>query len=503
MFWQDHESAVNESSKSSSKVYVLSLCMGSFLFLLMIAHPVWAGQGGSPQGHTDPFASIILALTGILIAAALGRGLAMKLNQPAVLGELVIGVVIGNVGYWLAEPVFVLIMYQTDMGALVKQAWTTGASLPETFSRVFDTEGLVSNSPIARLGDALSGPQAFMLVNIGAAFWMFSNLGVLLLLFLVGLESSPEEMARVGGQSAAVAVVGVVLPFTLGFLVALLFLPEASTVQHAFVGATLCATSVGITARLFTDMKRVDMPEAKVILGAAVIDDILGLVVLAVVIGLVQTGRIILSDLAITFFNAAAFLAVVLFFGQRCVRAAVPVFRFLDESNIKLIYPLCLCFFLAWAANIAGLAAIVGAFAAGLILSDRMFGSETPGSSVTQAMRPLGAVFSPIFFVVMGMQVNLETFASVEALGLAVALTLVGVAGKFVAGYAVRSGIDRATIGLGMVPRGEVGLIFASVGKGLGVLDEATFSAVVMTVVLTTFIAPLALRYRLRRSAVS
>ena len=441
--------------------------------------------------HEETFAPVMLGLAAVLLAAVIGRGAAIRLKQPSVLGELLIGVAVGNIGYQLGMPLFIMIMNFGDMGQILQGAWNAGMSVPAALLES-------SNEDLQGLHSVFSGAQAFTLINIGASLWIFSNLGVLFLLFLVGLESSPKEMAQVGVPSAAVALIGVVAPFSLGYGTAMWFLPDVGSAVYAFIGAALCATSVGITARLFTDMDRIDTPESKVILGAAVIDDVLGLVVLAVVIGFVETGHLDFGQIGNTLAMAIGFLAIVMILGQRLAAWIIPAFDVFDRGHVRLIYPLCLCFFIAWLATLTGLAAIIGAFAAGLILSERAFPKRIKDEqSLSDSLRPLETVFAPIFFVLIGMQVNLESFANLEVLGLALSLTAIGVIGKLVAGLAAGK-LDRIIVGLGMVPRGEVGLIFSSVGKTLGVFDETVFSAVVMTVILTTFIAPLALRMRLK-----
>jgi len=269
------------------------------------------------------------------------------------------------------------------------------------------------------------------------------------------------------------------------------------------VGATLSATSVGITARVFQDLRRLQSAEAKLILGAAVIDDVLGLIVLAVVAGVVATGGIHLGEVARITLLSAAFMATVIFLGDRIAHRLALAFRRLEPTQTRLLFALTLAFLMGWLANLIGLATIVGAFAAGLIVSDTHFPArdeaQPSGESVHALVAPLEQIFAPVFFLLMGMQVNLSTFARPGTLGMAAGLTVAAVAGKIVCGLAAGK-TDRLSVGLGMVPRGEVGLIFASVGKGLGVIDDALFSAVVIMVMVTTMMTPIALKWSLGRS---
>jgi Kef-type K+ transport system membrane component KefB len=461
--------------------------------------PAFAAEEGHAEGgHSDPFTFVLLELAVILGVALLGRYTAGLLNQSSVLGELLAGVILGNVGYWLGLPLFRLIMHLGEAGQIYREVWLSGVSVTEAAAQVL--QGPLGERLGPELAALMTGPQGPQLILMAVAVAMFSSLGVIVLLFMVGLESSVSEMKKVGGSALAVAVVGVVAPFALGFGVTLWLEPDQSTPAHLFVAATLCATSVGITARVFKDLGKLQTSEAKVILGAAVIDDVLGLVILAVVVGIVTTGAVDLGHASRITVSAIAFLGAVVLFGERLVRAAAPLVESLDRHHGKLMLPLALCFLLAWVANLIELAAIVGAFAAGLIVSEEYFSPETGKHTVEELLRPLEAIFAPVFFVLMGMQVNLAAFADPSTLLLAASLTVVAILGKLVAGWAAGAGRDHISVGIGMVPRGEVGLIFASIGKGLGVVDEKVFSAIVVMVMLTTLATPLALRWSLFRT---
>ncbi|MBI4551905.1 MAG: cation:proton antiporter, partial [Candidatus Latescibacteria bacterium] len=290
-----------------------------------------------------------------------------------------------------------------------------------------------------------------------------------------------------------------------------------------FVGATLTATSVGITARVLKDLDRIHLPEAQIILGAAVIDDVLGLIILAVVSGMVTMGAVSVASVALISLKAIVFLALALLIGAKF--AAPWLGRLAQRMRVSgavLVAALVFCFLLSVLADWIGLATIVGAFAAGLILEDHHFQMRRPQQAemveglalidsapeetghrmitIGALLAPLSAFLVPIFFVLMGIRVRLETFLDPSVIGLALTLTLAAFAGKLVCGLAVRRTYHRLVISLGMVPRGEVGLIFATIGRGLGVMDDALFSAMVIMVIMTTLVTPPLLTWSLRRS---
>lgn len=453
----------------------------------------------------EPFSFILLELAFIIGMAAVGRGLALRLGQASVLGELTVGVLLGNVAYWLGMPLATVIMHYDDAQRLIEEVWMSGVGISEAAQTVFTAEELAAGGVSEELLDLMVGPHAMDLVLMTLTLWVFSNLGVILLLFMVGLENTVGEMMKVGGRSLMVSIVGVVAPFLLGLGASYWLLPGLSIPAHLFIAATLCATSVGITARVLEDLGRLKSPEARVILGAAVIDDILGLIILAIVIGIVSSGSIQVAEVARIIFLSTLFIFSVVMFGERFVSWMVRQFyQIFSKMQVKLLFPLSLAFLMAAFANYIGLAAIVGAFAAGLIVCDEHFGSHSDKSPTTQELiNPIKTLFAPVFFVLMGMQVNLETFLDAQTIWLAIAFTLVAIVGKVVAGFPAGRGIDRLSIGLGMVPRGEVGLIFASIGKGLGVVDDAIFSAIVMMVIVTTLITPLLLKWSLDKQSVS
>jgi len=404
--------------------------------------------------HADPVARLAIALAVLLVAAKLFGHLATRIGQPAVLGELVAGVVLGNAGI----------------------AWLDGLKADPTL-------------------DALA------------------RLGALVLLFGVGLESSLAQLIKVGASALLVAALGVAGPFALGWLVSAWLLPTASPYVHAFLGATLCATSVGITARVLKDLGRLQTDEARIILGAAVIDDVLGLLVLAVVTGGIEAqGRGASPGawpLVLVVAKAAAFLVAAIALGVWLSRPLFRVAARLRASGVLIAVGLSFCLALAWLADAVGLAAIVGAFAAGLVLDDahsREFVARgEPGLS--QLLEPIAALLVPVFFVLMGLRTDLRALALPGMASLALALTAAALVGKQLCSLGVlREGVDRLSVGLGMIPRGEVGLIFAGVGAGLTlggqrVIGDAAFAAIVVMVVVTTMVTPPLLKWSLARGA--
>lgn len=408
----------------------------------------------------DPVASVVGGLAIVLLAAKLGGDLAMRVRQPAVLGELVAGIVLGNLPFGGAAP----------------------------FHALADNEVIE----------------------------VIAGIGALVLLFEVGIESTVGQMLKVGVTSLLVAVIGVIVPFALGWGVSAWLMPAASPYVHAFIGATLCATSVGITARVFQDLGASRTPEARVILGAAVIDDVLGLIILGAVSGAIGAAAqgASFSVLSVARITAAAtvFLVGALVIG---VFAAPRLFRLASRLQVRgvlVTVSLSLCFALAWASSLIGLAPIVGAFAAGLILEDVHFKdfASRGEKSLEELIRPISDVLVPIFFVLMGLRTDLSAFASsTDSLELAAALIVVAIIGKQACALGViMPGVNRLAVGIGMIPRGEVGLIFASVGAGLvldgvPVIGPSSFSAVVLMVIVTTLVTPPALKWSLERANMS
>jgi Kef-type K+ transport system membrane component KefB len=436
----------------------------ALLVTALLAQPAWAAS--SPYGAT------FLWIAVILVAARLA-GVVERIGMPAVLGELLVGVVIGNL--------------------------------------------------------SLLGFTQFEAVQNDQFIAFLAQLGVVILLFQVGLETQLAELARVGARATAVAVLGVVAPFLLGtFVVGPWLLPGLSFHAYLFLGATLTATSVGITGRVFRDMNVLQSSAARVVLGAAVIDDVIGIVILAVVSNLVTQGNVSLAQVGWLIGQALLFLAGAIVIGRALARPlARAMARIHGGTGMQLTLVIALGLFLAWLANAIGLAPIIGAFAAGLLLEPAFledfehpevvaelepFAAALPAAQRPQfdavlarqrqhhhqaLVEPLGLFLVPMFFVYTGMQVDLATLADLNLVLVALALTLAAFVGKIVSGLAATRA-DRWIVGWGMAPRGEVGLIFAVVGKELDVIDDRMFSVILVMVILTTLLTPPVLAHLLR-----
>jgi Na+:H+ antiporter len=338
------------------------------------------------------------------------------------------------------------------------------------------------------------GPSALDLVGSDQTLRVLGEIGVILLLLQVGMEMDLGELGAVGRASVAVAVVGVAVPMAAGFGVSELFGYDAKTAL--FLGAALAATSVGITARVFSDLRALATVEARTVLGAAVADDVLGLVILTVVVRIVAEGSVsVLSVLGI-FAIAVVFLVATTGVGAR---AAPPLFKFLHRysRSTGTLVALALAFTLTFAelADAASLAPIVGAFVAGLSLS-----RSTVSDRITRELAPVGHLFIPVFFLQIGIDADVDAFFDPTVLAIGAALLSVAVAGKLAAAVgAAGSPGDKRLIGLGMIPRGEVGLIFATIGLREAILDRDQYAALLLVVLSTTLLAPPLLRWRLQQ----
>jgi Kef-type K+ transport system membrane component KefB len=444
--------------------------------------------------HSDPITFVLINVTGIFFFAILGRYLARLANMPSVLGELLMGVIIGNLFYYYGYQLIVLLREGSSTFDIVS-AMLHGGSLPEAVNSI------ISNPEYARQAvAALSSPHGGDYLKIAYVVDIFSRYGVIFLLFMVGLETSLEELKHTGRDSFLVAVIGVVAPMILGFGMAYLLLPSDSYQANLFVAATLSATSIGITARVLAEMKKLHTREAKTILGAAMLDDVFGLIILAVVSSIVIKGVVDVMAVVRIIFASVAFFIGALVLGPLILRRIIYFFRFLEAWEAKLFISFLFIMFLSWLASFIQLATIIGAFTAGVILHDDYFKSiesnQRTRRSIYHLLSPLESILAPMFFILIGIQVKLESFYNWNVLVLALGLTLAAVVGKLISGIGANPKDDRVLIGIGMLPRGEVGLVFASIGRTLGVISDDLFSAIVLMIMVTTFIAPPLLKAR-------
>lgn len=446
----------------------LFLIIVSLLFFVSL--PAFANTEGSEHGPV----MTLLWMGIILFFAMLGRFIE-KLKQPSVLGELLAGVLIGNLG--------------------------------------------------------LLGFHFFDSIKNDIYISFLAQIGVVILLFQVGLESNLSEMKKVGLKAFLVALIGVIAPFVLGtWVIGPWLLPGISANAYLFLGAALTATSVGITARVFKDFGKLQTKEAQIVLGAAVIDDVMGLIILAVVSAIVTLGAVSFGVVSSIIAKAVLFLISSVLLGRICAPYISKIFSKINTGvGTKITLAIVFALFYSAIAGLIGLAPIVGAFAAGLILDPVHFKyfnkpkvatdiekhaesmsdehkiklQETANhyteKHIEELLEPIGHFIIPIFFVFTGINVNLETLFNPKIITVALGITAVAFIGKYISGFVVGKNININIVGFGMVPRGEVGLIFATIGMGLGVLTEELFSVIVIMVILTTLLTPPILAYFLRK----
>ncbi|MGH9938309.1 MAG: cation:proton antiporter [Blastocatellia bacterium] len=336
------------------------------------------------------------------------------------------------------------------------------------------------------LAGVIIGPSVLGLVTPSELTGALSEIGVIFLLFLVGLETKPADIFRVGWRALAVAILGVIAPFISGYLIMLAW--GQSQIEAVFVGAAMVATSVGITARVLGQMGLLNLEVSRIILGAAVIDDILGLLILAVVSSLAKEGSINYAQIGATAALAIGFTLLVIFVGARAVNRIRARVENLRLGQSYLIFGLSLCLGLALVASYIGVAAIIGAFLAGMALSESAEGSDMPhqAETVTEFMLPF-------FLTNIGMQLKLDALLNRNTIILALIVTVLAVLSKLIGcgAAAWRLGKKKAAqIGMGMVPRGEVGVVVAQIGLSLNAVDAAAYAIVLFMSVATTLVAP-------------
>ncbi len=439
-------------------------------FLLNAAPPSEAAE------PSTVLAAVLLSLVVIYFASKLGGEVCARINLPPVLGELVGGVVVGISA--LSLLVFPENGVEASQSLLMQFLEKTAGLSPEAAPAVFATQSEVIS--------------------------VLAELGVVILLFEIGLESELEELIKVGPQAAIVAVVGVVAPFAAG-TAGLVYVFHLSAIPAIFAGAALTATSIGITAKVLAELGRLTTKEGQIIIGAAVLDDVLGIIVLAVVASLAKTGEVQITNTIFLIVSAGVFLIGAIVFGRFLSPYFVGLVNGMKTRGQLLIVSVIFAFVLSYIAAAIHLEAILGAFAAGLILAE-----TDKRRQLEEQILPIADFFVPIFFVCVGAKTDLSVLnptvpANREGLIIAAFLIVVAIAGKIVTGFTIfgQEKLNRLAIGVGMIPRGEVGLVFAGVGSASGALSESTEAAIIMMVILTTFLAPPLLRVVFQEPAAS
>ena len=425
---------------------------------------------GAAEAEEAPLvlAGVLLSLIVIYLASKLGGELSRMLDFPPVLGELVGGVVVG------ASALNLLVF--PESGA------TASDSLLMSALQFFDD---ISPEAVTSIFESQS-----------EAISILAELGVIVLLFEIGLESDLRELQKVGYQAAIVAVVGVVAPFVAG-TAGLMFFFNVSTIPAIFAGAALTATSIGITSKVLSELGHLKSAEGQIIVGAAVIDDVLGIIVLAVVASLAKTGEVDIFNVIYLIISATVFLVGSILLGKFFNHVFHLSAEFF-QTRVNIVIPaFILALVMSFLATAILLEAILGAFAAGLVLDETDKRNE-----LDEQVIPIADILVPIFFVTVGARVDLSVLNPVipenrQGLILAVFLIVVAIIGKVITGWAVfgKPGINRLAIGVGMIPRGEVGLVFAGIGAASGALDKPLQAAIIIMVILTTFLAPPFLRF--------
>ncbi len=437
--------------------------------------------------HGDPIAPVILGVTSILLFAVIGRFVARKFDQPTVLGELLMGILLGNVAWYFGIDLITVLREGPQVFEVVRQT-LAGTPIEQVAASIFGNE---TGAEIARI---VTGPQGGQVMQVAQTVDVFSRYGVIFLLFMVGLEANLDEMRKVGADSIRVAIIGVLAPFALGFAAVAVLLPGMPFNSNLFVAATLGATSIGITANVLRELDQSRSREGHIVLGAAVCDDILGLIMLAVVSGIVVSGSIDIPEIVTVIVVSTLFLVGAVSLGPAIVRFSARIMGRLDIVEAKMFTSYLFVMVLAWAASLAGLATIIGAFAAGIVLSDSFFSeyeiAKKRSIAIRELIMPLEVILVPIFFILMGIQVKLEAFMSWPVVTVAGGLLVAAIIGKLVSGLGASKPVNKLIVGIGMLPRGEVGLVFAAIGRTLGVIDDAIFSAIVLMVMVTTLAAP-------------
>ncbi len=411
--------------------------------------------------------SVLLSLVVIYLASKLGSEVAQRFDFPPVLGELLAGVVVG------VSALHLVIFPEGSLTATDSLVMTAVQALnhltPENLAAVFASQSEVIS--------------------------VLAEIGVIILLFEIGLESDLKQLKAVGAQAVVVACVGVAVPFAAGTL-GLMSIFHVPTIAAIFAGAALTATSIGITSKVLSEMGQLKSKEGQIIVGAAIIDDVLGIIVLAVVASLAKTGSVDVMNVGYLIVSATAFLIGSILLGQFFNSSFIAIVSKLETRGNIVIPALVFAFFMAFLGNAIHLEAILGAFAAGLVLEE-----SDVRKDLDELIKPIADLLVPIFFVTVGARADLSVLNPAVAdnrAGLLIAIFLVAVAivGKVVTGWVVFGipNVNRLAIGVGMVPRGEVGLVFAAIGSASGVLSKPLEVSIIIMVISTTFLAPPLLR---------
>lgn len=429
----------------------------------------------TPDADTGPIvlAGVLLSLVVIYIASKLGGELSRLVDLPPVLGELVAGVIVGaSALHLIVFPESGAVAADSQLMSLLQ--WLGGLS-PEAITEVFKSQSEVVS--------------------------VLAELGVIILLFEIGLESDLRELQKVGYQAAIVACVGVAAPFALG-TAGLMVLFHVPTIPAIFAGAALTATSIGITSKVLSEIGQLKSAEGQIIVGAAVIDDVLGIIVLAVVASLAKTGEVDVMNVIYLIASATGFLLGAIFLGKFFNTSFVAIADKLQTRGNLVIPALTFAFLMAFFANVIHLEAILGAFAAGLVLDETDKRKE-----LDRQIMPIADILVPIFFVTVGAKADLGVLnpavpANREGLVIALFLLSVAILGKLITGWTTfgQAKLNKLAIGIGMIPRGEVGLVFAGIGSASGVLSKPLEAAIIIMVIATTFLAPPFLRIAFKGS---
>jgi len=453
----------------------------------------------SASSQNDPFAPAFEAFAIVLIATLIGRFIARKLNLSLVLGEVMMGIIIGTLFSALHRPGVVVIRNQSTILSIINKL-DDNIPLDDAVLTTVKESSIPPDDKILLI-ETFNEGDAERYILMARILLLFSSFGIALLLFSVGLQSNILEIIRLGPKGILIALTGITLSGFLGYYFTLLIFPGADPKLPLFIGGALCSSSTGMTARVFKEMNKMETPEAKLVMSAAVFDDILGLVLLAILSGVVASGEPQIEAMAFILLKAILFLGGVILVGLYVLPRIIRPIESLDPQNIRLLFPMILLLLMCWLADYIGLAMTIGAFAAGLMITEKLFSSNQDlHQTVEKLIAPIEGIFVPVFFVLMGVQVDITLFADIKVLGVGLLMTLVAALGKIGAAILLPKNINKIIVGMGMIPRGEVALIFMSIGKLVGVINAQFYAIIVMVILLTISLTPPALRWAFKRA---